>query len=68
MRTTLQLFYVTPSLPTAPPVPGPLLEVEGATNEKLLQSARSLLKARKVRIRSLSFGANGLIAYVEKSE
>jgi hypothetical protein len=66
MRSALQLFLVSSATPNAPPVPGVVLEVEAETEDALLQAARDLLVSRGHRIRALSFGTKGLIAYVER--
>lgn len=66
MRSALQLFLVSSATPNAPPEPGAALEVEAKTEDALLQAARALLVSRGHRIRALSFGTKGLVAYVEK--
>jgi hypothetical protein len=68
MRSSLRLFFVSAGQPPVPPEPGPELEVEAKTEDELLQVARDLLVSGGDRIRALSFGTKGLIAYVEKTE
>jgi hypothetical protein len=66
MHSKLHLFVVSPTNPGAPPVPGPILEVEAKTEDALLDEAYALVTSRGECLRALCFGAKGLVAYVEK--
>ncbi|HMA94373.1 MAG TPA: hypothetical protein VKP30_16895 [Polyangiaceae bacterium] len=67
MRSKLHLFHVSSTNVTAPPAPGPILDVEAKSEDALLEAAHALVTSRGERVRALCFGAKGLVAYVEKS-
>lgn len=69
MQRTVQVFVV-PKSPVAgggPPLPARKLTVEAPSLDGLRDTAHAALTADGLRIRSLSFGPVGLLAYVEQS-
>ncbi len=62
-RTVVSVFVVrTPALA---PEPGPQLSVEAAREDDLLEAAEVALRERGLKVRALSFGPTGLVAYAE---
>lgn len=61
--------FVIPKLEAgAAPRPGPPLSVDATTLDGARASARARLEADGYRVRSLTFGPNGLVAYVEERD
>ncbi len=66
MERTLHIFVIPADRnPAGPPKPGPRLKVEAPSLDGLREAAREKLAADGYRVRSLSFGPKGLVAYVE---
>lgn len=66
MERTLYIFVIPNGQPPAgPPRPARALTVEAASLDGLREAARTKLAAEGYRVRSLSFGPKGLVAYVE---
>jgi len=66
MRRTLKLFVLPAGKPPGtPPEPGPQLDLEAATEDGLLDAARTAVADRGERLRAVSFTTTGLVAYVE---
>jgi hypothetical protein len=66
MQRTLHVFEIPADrTPGGPPKPARVLVVEAKTLDGLRDAAREKLAAEGCRIRSLSFGPKGLVAYVE---
>jgi hypothetical protein len=68
VKTKLILFVVPPATDKGASPPGPPSErtIEARTDDGLLEVAREQLAAEGYRLRSLSFGPTGLVAYVEE--
>jgi len=68
MERTLHVFVIPADRsPGGPPKPARALMVEASRLDGLREAAREKLAADGYRVRSLSFGPKGLIAYVEES-
>ena len=66
MQRTLHVFEIpTDRAPGGPPKPARVLVVEAKSLDGLRDAAREKLAAEGSRIRSLSFGPKGMVAYVE---
>jgi hypothetical protein len=66
MQRTLHVFEIPADRsPGGPPQPARVLVVEATSLDGLREAARQKLAAEGCRVRSLSFGPKGLIAYVE---
>jgi len=66
MERTLHVFVIpNGQSPAGPPKPARALTVEAASLDGLREAARTKLAAEGYRVRSLSFGPKGLVAYVE---
>lgn len=66
MQRTLHVFEIPADRsPGGPPKPARVLVVEATSLDGLRKAAREKLAAEGCRVRSLSFGPKGLIAYVE---
>jgi hypothetical protein len=66
MERTLHVFVIPDGQsPAGPPRPAQALTVHASSLDGLREAAREKLKAEGYRVRSLSFGPKGLIAYVE---
>ncbi len=67
IKRTLKIFVVEPAQLRSAPQPGPELEVEARSLDGLLEvSARLLWEGGHGKLRSLSYGPEGLVAYVER--
>jgi len=67
MERTLHVFVIPADrIPAGPPKPGRALTVEASSLDGLREAAREKLAAEGYRVRSLSFGPKGLVAYVEE--
>lgn len=66
MQRTVQVFVIPPGRgPAGPPKPSSHLVVEAGSTDRLRDAAHAKLEAEGYRVRSLSFGPKGLVAYVE---
>jgi len=66
MERTLHVFVIhADRSPAGPPKPARALTVEASSLDGLREAAREKLAAEGYRVRSLSFGPKGLVAYVE---
>ena len=66
MQRTVKVFVIPPGRgPAGPPEPASHLVVEAENTDQLRDAARVKLEAEGYRVRSLSFGPKGLVAYVE---
>jgi hypothetical protein len=69
MKRTIKIFTLRSSKnPGEPPQPAGELLVEAPSFDALRNAARHALSSEGYRIRSLSFGPTGLVAYVEVPE
>jgi hypothetical protein len=67
MERTVKVFVIPKErVPGGPPRPVRELTVQAATVDGLREAARAKLDAEGLRVRSLSFGPKGLLAYVEE--
>jgi hypothetical protein len=67
MERTVKVFVIPKErVPGGPPRPARELTVQAATVDGLREAARSKLADEGLRVRSLSFGPKGLVAYVEE--
>ncbi len=68
MQRAMKVFVVPPErAPGEPPEPARQMVVEARRTDELLDAARDKLAAEGFKVRSLSFGPKGLVAYVEPS-
>jgi hypothetical protein len=68
MQRTVKVFVLTPDrAPGGPPEAARQIVVEAASIDELRETARAKLAAEGFRVRSLSFGPKGMVAYVEAS-
>ena len=66
MQRTVKVFVIPPDrAPGGPPEPAKQMVVDAGTTDALRDAARSKLEDEGYRVRSLSFGPKGLVAYVE---
>lgn len=65
MRTQVELFIVAKDRPADPPGAPLRREVEAATRDGLRDALRLELEAEGYRVRAISFGPQGLVAYAE---
>ena len=66
MQRTMKVFVIPPDrAPGGPPEPARQVVVEARTTDGLREAARTKLAGEGFRVRSLSFGPKGLVAYVE---
>ena len=66
MKRTVKVFVIPPDgLPGGPPDPAREMVVEAKSIDALREAARTKLMEDGSRVRSLSFGPDGLVAYVE---
>ena len=66
MERTLHVFVIPADrTPAGPPKPARALTVEASSLDGLRDAAREKLATEGFRVRSLSFGPKGLVAYVE---
>ena len=66
MQRTMKVFVIPPDRsPGGPPEPARELVVEARSIDGLREAARAKLAGEGFRVRSLSFGPDGLVAYVE---
>ena len=66
MKRTVKVFVIPPDrAPGGPPEPAREIAVEAASVDGLRAAARAQLASEGHRVRSLSFGPRGLVAYVE---
>jgi hypothetical protein len=67
MERTLHVFVIPADRsPAGPPKPARALAVEASSLDGLRDAAREKLVTEGYRVRSLSFGPKGLVAYVEE--
>jgi hypothetical protein len=68
MEHTLQVFAIPRGdSPGGPPKPPRSMTIDAPSVDQLRDAARDKLAAEGLRLRALSFGPKGLIAYVEES-
>lgn len=68
MHHTVTLFILPAErCPGGPPEPGRDIVVEAETLDRLREVTRARLAADGYRVRSISFGPEGLVAYAEKT-
>ena len=66
MQHTVKVFVIPPDrAPGGPPEPARQMVVEAKSIDGLREAARVQLAAEGYRVRSLSCGPKGLVAYVE---
>jgi len=66
MQRTMKVFVIPPDrAPGGPPEPARQTVVDAGTTDALRDAARTKLAEEGLRVRSLSFGPKGLVAYVE---
>ena len=66
MQRTMTVCVIPPDrAPGGPPEPARQVVVEARTTDGLREAARAKLTGEGFRVRSLSFGPKGLVAYVE---
>ncbi len=66
MQRTVKVFVIPPDrAPGGPPEAARQMAVEARTIDGLREAARTKLAAEGFRVRSLSLGPKGLVAYVE---
>jgi hypothetical protein len=69
MERTVKVFVIPSSrIPGGPPEPARELVVEARSIDGLRDAARVRLIDEGYRLRSVSFGPRGLVAYVEESK
>jgi hypothetical protein len=70
MQRTIQVFIVPKGTSPGggPPSPAQPRTVQGPNLDGLRDAAHAALTADGLRVRSLSFGPGGLVAYVEQRE
>ncbi|MFH0900000.1 MAG: hypothetical protein V2A73_05155 [Pseudomonadota bacterium] len=67
MQRTVQLFVIPADrIPGGPPLPVREMPIEASSMDGLREAAMARLTAEGFRVRSLSFGSQGLVAYVEE--
>ena len=68
MKRTVKVFVIPPDrVPGGPPAPAREVVVEAASVDGLRAAAHAQLAKDGHRVRSISFGPKGLVAYVEAS-
>lgn len=66
MQRTVKVFVIPPDrAPGGPPEAARQMVVEASTTDALREAARVKLVDEGFKVRSLSFGPKGLVAYVE---
>ena len=66
MQRTMKVFVIPPDrAPGGPPEAARQMVVEAGTTDALREAARAKLADEGFKVRSLSFGPKGLVAYVE---
>ena len=65
MQRTVKLFVIPKGHGNAAPEPRPAFSVEGDSLDHLKRSAHEHLRAEGLRVRSVSFAPDGLLAYAE---
>lgn len=69
MQRTVKVFVIPPDrAPGGPPEAARQMFVEASTTDALREAARAKLADEGFKVRSLSFGPKGLVAYVEPSK
>ena len=69
MQRTMNVFVIPPDrAPGGPPEPARQMVVEAGTTDGLRDAARTQIAEEGFRLRSLSFGPKGLVAYVEPGQ
>jgi hypothetical protein len=69
MKRTVRVFAIPKErVPGGPPNPGREVIIEATSLDGVLAATRAKLTEEGHRIRALSFGAKGLVAYVEEPE
>ena len=67
MERTVRLFIIPRDrVPGGPPNPARELTVEAPSLDGLRAAARNLAEKEGLRVRSISFGATGLVVYAEE--
>jgi len=68
MERTVKLFVIPADrIPGGPPEPARELTVEAPTLDGLREAARARIEDEGLRVRSISFGSTGLVAYAEET-
>ena len=65
MRSNVELFVVAKDRPMEPAGPPSRREIEAHTRDGLREALRVELEAEGYRVRAISFGPAGLVAYAE---
>ena len=66
MQRTVKVFVIPPDrTPGGPPEPARQMVVEARSTDALREATVAKLTAEGFRVRSISFGPKGLVAYVE---
>ena len=65
MKRTVKLFVITKGHGTAAPEPGTEFTVEGSGFDELRHQVHAHLDAKGLRVRSVNFAPDGMIAYAE---
>ena len=66
MQRTVKIFVIPSGRgPAGPPEPASQLVVEAGNTDRLRDAARAKLEVEGYRVRAISFGPKGLVAYVE---
>ena len=66
MQRTVKVFVIPPDrTPGGPPEPARHMVVEARSTDALREATLATLTAEGFRVRSISFGPKGLVAYVE---
>ena len=69
MERTVKVFAIPASrIPAGPPEPAREFSVEAGSIDGLHDAAHARLIDKGYRVRSVSFGPKGLVAYVEESK
>lgn len=67
MQHTVKLFIIpVERCPGGPPEPAREIAIEAETRDRLRELLRERLTAEGYRVRSISFGPQGMIAYAEE--
>ena len=68
MERTVKLFVIPADrIPGGPPEPARELTVEAPTLDGLRDALRARIEDEGLRVRSISFGPTGLVAYAEET-
>jgi hypothetical protein len=66
VTTQVRLFIIPASPPGAPPQPGRTFSVDLPFHDGILEAVRERIVADGFRVRSVSFGPAGVVAYAEE--